>query len=80
MVDFTDEKDVKAADEILNTFYKEADEVFKARSRSEMDQHIAFAHPDPANFPPEFFALFTEHISKSYFGFLFAKKLYYMSF
>ena len=63
--DFVDQKDAEAADAILNDFITQANNVFKARSKKEMQDHIFFAHDGIGNFPQKFFNVLVAHEGRS---------------
>ena len=59
--DFVDKKDAEDADAILKDFITQANNVFKARSKQEMQDHISFAHDGIGNFPQKFFNVLVAH-------------------
>ena len=62
--DFKNDEDTKPADKILHDFISHADEVFKARSVRELQDHINFAHDGIGNFPEKFFKVLIDHEGK----------------
>ena len=59
--DFRNLEDTKPADKILHDFISQAEEVFKARCVSELQDHINFAHDGIGNFPEKFFLPLIDH-------------------